>query len=59
MKLKKNDLISLRKAGVKAIEKKLSELKAEFLTASINGKSSQKLTRRSLSQLLTIRKEIQ
>lgn len=58
MKLKKNDLIELKKGGVKAVHAKIIELKAAIGSQTLEKKGSTKIAKRSLSQLLTIIKDI-
>lgn len=66
MKLRKNDLIELKKAGQKAILAKLAELKRELsktkLEASrgkVKNLKAAKLLRRNLARLKTIQSELE
>ena len=62
MKLKKNDLIELKKSGTKAIDKRLAELRLALEEANLKLKRrelsnlhSASIIRRSIAQLKTIR----
>ena len=66
MKLKKNELLELKVAGVKAIEVKLNELRLELANSLLKLKRGEekdlrttKTTRRSIAQLKTIITQLQ
>lgn len=57
MKLKKNDLIAIRKGGQAAVQAKLVEL-AQYERQLVGTTESTKITRRTKSQLKTLLKEL-
>lgn len=59
MKLKKNDLHELKKAGLQAMTNKVTDLRSALTTHRLEKKGSAKMTRRSLAQLLTVMRNMQ
>lgn len=65
MKLKKNDLIELKKNGVQSIDAKLVELKhalalakLELSRGQLKNPASLRTMRRAIAQLMTIRQQL-
>lgn len=65
MKLKKNDLLELKKGGAKAIDSKLAELakslaeaKLELSQGKLKNLALPRTLRRAIAQLITVRHEL-